>query len=226
MTTKDYLDREYAGYDAQFRLIVEKAGAEPPVWAHIPAAALAALQAAYDDWHPKHLAAKDPARSSIDVRERVDARTRTEPVVRSFCQRYLYNAPGDVSDAQLESMLLRPRRRGKTDHGRPPWRVAIEIEPSKTRTHKIRWYVAETESGALPRNCGGWLLVRKTLEAGEAVPVDPEEMGHGQVVTRNPFVVEHKPGDEGKRIAYCGAFLSRNRGLTGDWGEIVTAVLT
>jgi hypothetical protein len=38
-------------------------------------------------------------------------------------------------------------------------------------------------------------------------------------------VAEHTGGDEGKRIAYCGAFQSKNRGLKGGWGEIAVAVL-
>jgi hypothetical protein len=229
MAGNDYINHTYAGYDAQYKLIVDtvKANTEggDPVWTHIPADSKAALKAGYADYHPKHVAAESPSRSKIDVEERVEARKRTEPALRNFCQRFFYDAPDVVTDAQLESMSLRPRDKTKTTHGRPQWRVAIEIEPSKTRTHTIGWRVAENGSKATPDDCNGWVLVYKILEAGEPVPVDPEDMGHSTLVTRNPYVAEHKPGDEGKRVAYCGAFQSKSRGLKGDWGEIVVAVL-
>jgi hypothetical protein len=229
MANKDYIDHTYVGYDAQFKLIVDTVQANttgtPPVWIHIPTDASAAIQAGYGDWHPKHLAAEASTRSKVDIAERVEARARTEPALRGFCQRYFYDVPEAVTDAQLESMNLRPHDKTRTAHGKPPWRVAIEIDPSKTRTHTIRWHVAETGSRALPEDCNGWVLVYVVLEAGESVPTDPEDFGHSQLVTRNPFVAEHKPGSEGKRIAYCGAFQSKNRGILGDWGEIVVAVL-
>jgi hypothetical protein len=230
MANKDYIDHTYGGYDAQFKLIVDTVQAntsgENPVWTHIPADAQTALAAAYAGWHPKYLAAEAPTRSKVDVEERVEARARTEPVLRKFCQRFFYDCPDLVTDAQLESMNLRPYDKTRTPHGKPAWRVAIEIEPSKTRTHTIRWHVAENESRAVPEDCNGWVLVYKVLEAGDPVPANPEELGRSRLVTRNPFVVEHASGDEGKRIAYCGAFQSKNRGLKGDWGEIVTAVLS
>ena len=229
MSGKDYLDHTYSGYDKQLKLIVDtvkentKQGGP---WTHIPAENKTALNAAYDDYHPCHVAAESPSRSKIDVENRVEAHTRTKSVVRNFCQRFFYDAPDIVTDAQLESMNLRPRDKIRTSHGKPQWRVAIEIEPSKTRTHTIRWHVAETKSNALPEDCNGWVLVYKALDPEDPVPQDGDEMGHSQLVTRNPYIVEHKSDEEGKRIAYCGAFQSKNRGLMGDWGEIVVAVLS
>jgi hypothetical protein len=123
-------------------------------------------------------------------------------------------------------MGLRTRDKSRTPHGKPHWRVGIEIEPSKTRTHTIRWHVEGSHARATPDDCNGWFLVYKVLEAGETPPHDGEEMGHSQLVTRNPYVVEHKSGDEGKRIAYCGAFQSKSRGLLGGWGQVVVGVLS
>ena len=229
MSGKDYLNHTYVGYDAQLKLIVDavEENAKPDGrWPHIPAENKAAMKDAYDDYHPCHVAAESPFRSKIDVEERVEARARTAHVVRNFCQRFFYDAPDIVTNAQLETMNLRPRDKTRTPHGKPQWRVAIEIEPSKTRTHTIRWHVAETKDKSTPSTCNGWVLVYKALENGETAPRDGEEMGHSQLVTRNPYIVEHKSSDEGKRIAYCGAFQSRNRGLMGDWGEVVVAVLS
>lgn len=229
MAHKDYIDHTYAGFDAQYKLIIDTVQKNTtggaPVWTHIPADAKTALEAGYADYHPCHLAAELPTRSKIDVENRVEARGRAEPALRGFCQRFFYDEPEKVTDAQLESMTLRPHDRTKTPHGRPQWRVAIEIEPSKTRTHTLRWHVEETGAKAIPDDCNGWVLVSKVLEPGDPVPADPEDFGHSQLVTHNSYVVEHKPGDEGKRAAYCGAFQSRNRGLKGAWGEIVIGVI-
>ncbi|MDR0600398.1 MAG: hypothetical protein LBG84_10025 [Treponema sp.] len=229
MAHKDYIEHSYGGFDAQYKLIIDavqaNTGGSAPVWNHIPAEARAGLEAGYADYHPRHLAAESPSRSKIDVEERGETRRRVEPVLRNFCQRFFYAAPEIVTNAQLESMNLRPRDRTRTVRGKPQWRVGIEIEPSKTRTHTLRWHVEENESRAIPEGCNGWVLVYRVLEPGDPVPGDPEDLGHSQLVTRNPFVVEHKPGDEGKRVAYCGAFQSTGRGLKGDWGEIVVGVL-
>ncbi|MDR2418397.1 MAG: hypothetical protein LBD79_05030 [Treponema sp.] len=229
MSGKDYVDHSYAGYDTQLKLVADaveentKAGGS---WTHIPQEDRNTVKSLYDDFHPRHVAAERPSRSKIDVEERLEARKRTVPVFRNFCQRFFYNVPNFITNAQLESMNLRPRDKTRTSHGKPQWRVVIEIEPSKTRTHTIRWHVDETKDRATPDDCNGWVLVYKALEEGEPVPRDGEDLSHSQLVTRNPYVVEHKSEDEGKRIAYCGAFQSKSRGLMGDWGEVVVAVLS
>ncbi|MDR1216284.1 MAG: hypothetical protein LBK25_06355 [Treponema sp.] len=229
MSDHDYIDHTYVGFDAQSALIVkvvkENTSGSTPLWPHIQAEAITEIETLYTDFHVKHVAAEAPTHNKIDVEERSAARKHFEPVLRNFCQRFFYDAPSIVTDAQLESMNLRIRDKTRTTHGKPQWRVVIEIEPSKTRTHTIRWRVAETGSKAIPLDCNGWVLAYKALSADEPAPTDPEDFGHSQLVTRNPFVVEHKPGDEGKRIAYCGVFQSSSRGLKGDWGEIVVAVL-
>ncbi|MDR2194653.1 MAG: hypothetical protein LBP19_09390 [Treponema sp.] len=120
MANRDYIKGGYAEFDAQFKLIVDTVVAntagDQPVWTHIPAEEKAKLQAAYNDWHPKHEAAESPARGKIDVKERVEARKRNEPVLRNFCQRFFYDCPDVVTDAQLESMDL--RKRAKTRRAR------------------------------------------------------------------------------------------------------------
>jgi hypothetical protein len=225
--SQDYIRADFAGFDQQFSLIKEQVTANtagsPPIWPHIPAEEAAKLTAAWEDWHPKHIAAENPERTKSDVRERQDARKRTEPVLRNFCPRFFYDAPQYVTPAQLESMRLPVRDTTKSPIGKPAVRVVIEVEPSKTRTHLLRWHVDEDESTALPYGTNGWVLVYKILEQGEAVPTDPDEFGHSVLVTRNPFTVEHKSGTEGKRVAYCGAF-QNGKGEKGDWGEIVVAV--
>ncbi|MDR1400477.1 MAG: hypothetical protein LBJ41_11185 [Treponema sp.] len=229
MSSKDYVEHSYSGYDSQLNLVaeaVEENTKTGGTWTHIPDENKTTVKALYDDFHPRHVAAENPSRSKIDVEERIEARNRTEPLFRNFCQRFFYDVPDLVTDAQLERMNLRPRDKTRTIHGKPEWRVALEVEPSKTRTHTIRWHVAETKAKAMPEECNGWVLVYKVLGSDDPVPRDGEEMAHSQLVTRNPYVVEHKSEDEGKRIAYCGAFQSRSRGLMGDWGEVVVAVLS
>jgi hypothetical protein len=229
MADKDYVNHTYSGYDAQLKLVsdaVEENTKAGGTWTHIPDENKTTVKSLYDDFHPRHVAAESPARSKIDVEERIEARNRTEPVFRNFCQRFFYDAPDFVTDAQLERMDLRPRDKTRTTHGKPQWRVAIEIEPSKTRTHTIRWHVAETQSKAMPDDCNGWVLVYKVLEDGESPPLDGEDMGHSQLVTRNLYEVVHRSEDVGKRVAYCGAFQSRSRGLLGEWGDVVVAVLS
>jgi hypothetical protein len=230
MITADYIDRTYKGFDAQFKVIIDvvlqNTGSSSPVWTHIPADEQLALRAVYTTWHAKHEAAEAPTRSKVDVEARVEARAVAEPKLRHFCQRYFYDVPELVTNAQLESMNLRPHDNTRTTHGEPKWRVVIEIAPSESQTHLIRWHVEENESRAVPEDCNGWVLVYTVLEAGDPVPIDPETMGHSVLVTRNPFEVAHKPEDVGKRIAYSGAFQSRNRGLKGKWSKIVVAVLS
>ncbi|MDR2419261.1 MAG: hypothetical protein LBD79_09450, partial [Treponema sp.] len=161
MSGKDYINHTYTGYDAQLELVAEavEENTKPGgPWTQIPAESKSTVKSLYDDYHPRHVAAESPSRSKIDVEERVEARRRTEPVFRNFCQRFFYNAPDFVTDAQLESVNLRPRVKTRKTHGKPQWRVVIEIEPSKTRTHTIRWHVAETQGKATPSDCNGWVL--------------------------------------------------------------------
>lgn len=224
---KDYIKTGFVEFDQQFSLIREEVAkntaGDSPIWPHIPAEERSKLDAAWADWHPKHVAAENPERTRSDVRERQDARKRSEPVVRSFCQRFFYDAPQYVTAAQLAAMMLPARDPARSPIGKPSVRVVIEVEPSKTRTHVLRWHVDEDKSKALPYGTNGWVLVYKVLEPGEPVPSDPDEFGHSMLVTRNPYTVDHKPGAEGKRVAYAGAF-QNGKGQKGEWGEIVVAV--
>jgi hypothetical protein len=164
-----------------------------------------------------------PSASSVIIAEKNEAKQALVHEFTDFVnQEIRYNDA--IDDAGLVALGAPRRDKVRTPLARPHQRPVIEIEPSKTREHLIRWHVDEDESRALPYGVNGWVLVYHIVEPGQPIPLDPEEMGHSILVTRNPYIVQHKPSDEGKKCAYAGAFQNK-KGEKGPWSDVIAAFI-
>jgi hypothetical protein len=184
---------------------------------------LTELRTKTDEYIASLTKATAPSASSVDIAEKNEVKKALIHEFTDFVNREVrYNDA--IDDAGLVALGAPRRDKIRTTQAPPHQRPVIEIEPSKTREHLIRWHVDEDESRALPYGVNGWVLVYHVAEPGEELPTDPDEMGHSTLVTRNPIVIPHKPGDEGKKCAYAGAFQNK-KGEKGPWSDVVVAVI-
>jgi hypothetical protein len=219
---KYYMDRTDEGFLQWALNFLDVAEQNAGPW-KLTAAKLAELRTKITAYGTILAKASAPSASSVDVAEKNEVK---KSLIHDFTD--LVNREVRYNDAIDDAGLIAlggPRRdKIRTPQARPHQRPVIEVEPSKTREHLIRWHVDEDESRALPYGVNGWVLVYRILEPGEAAPDDPEDMGHSTLVTRNPFTVPHKPGDEGKKCAYAGAFQNK-KGEKGPWSDVAVAVI-
>jgi hypothetical protein len=227
MANRDYIKGGFVEFDAQFKLIVDTvaantAGAQP-VWTHIPAEERAKLEAAYNDWHPKHVAAELPSRSKIDVEERVEARGRDEPVLRNFCQRFFYACPDIVTDAQLEAMNLRPHDKTRTPHAIPSIIPVAEAVPTASRTHTVTALNPETSDKKKPDMVAGVAFACRVRSPDKPASDAGDMPSKFQAGTVREFQYEqHQIG----MVADYACAYENEGGKRGEWSNVVSVIIS
>jgi hypothetical protein len=226
MARWDYIKRGYAEFDAQFKIIVDTAKANTsgaqPVWTHIPAAEVTKLEAAYEDWHPKHVAAESPSRSKIDVEERIEARKRNEPVLRHFCQRFFYACPDLVSAAQLEAMNLRLHDKNRTPHAAPSAIPVAEAAPTTNRTHTVTALNPLTKDKRKPDQAAGVAFAFRVRKADAPVSDAADMPSAFQAAPSRTFRYEER--QLGMAADYACAYENEG-GRRGEWSNVVSLII-
>jgi hypothetical protein len=226
MANRDYIKGSYGEFDAQFKLVVDaveaNTGGAQPVWTHIPAEERAKLEAGYNDWHPKHLAAESPSRSKIDVEERIEARKRDEPVLRNFCQRFFYACPDLVTDAQLEAMGLRRHDKNRTPHATPSVIPAAEAVPAASRTHTVTALNPHTNDKRKPDQAAGVAFAYRVRKADAPVSDAADMPSAFQAATVRTFQYEER--QIGMAADYACAYENEG-GHRGEWSNVVSLII-
>jgi hypothetical protein len=222
---KDYVPARDADFDKFFKKITQvtasKTNGQSPPWYHIPPAVVTELTTSYGDWYTAYSATFNSPTSPV-IREKNRVRKVEEKALRRFIQRYLKDEP--VTDEERDEINIPNRDTTPTPIGKPPEHVLLIIEPRHVREHHVVWEVQETGSKARPYGYSGVVLVRKVLEAAEAVPADAKALGDSRLLTRNNVVLEYSPADQGKRCAYAACWQNES-GAMGNWSDIVTVII-
>lgn len=226
MARRDYMRHSYADFDAQYKLIVdmvaENSGGAQPEWTHIPAEERAKLEAAYGDWHPKHVAAQAPTRSKVDVKARIEARKRTEPALRNFCQRFFYTCPDIVSDAQLEAMDLRPYNKSRAPHAIPSTIPVAEAAPVASRTHTVTALNPETKDKRKPAQVAGVAFAHRVRSPDAPISDAADMPSVVQSAAVRDF--QYEQHQIGMAADYACAYKNAS-GKRGPWSDVVSLII-
>ncbi|MHC6203259.1 hypothetical protein ACYULU_08700 [Breznakiellaceae bacterium SP9] len=223
----DYIESTYEGFDTQFKLIVDTVAAnisgDQPVWTHIPAEECTKLEAAYNDWHPKHVAAELPTRSKIDVEERVEARKRDESWLRNFCQRFFYTCPNLVSDAQLEAMNLRRHDKIRTHHAAPSIIPVADAVPTASRTHTVTALNPQTNNKKKPDMTAGVAFACRVRSPDKPASDAADMPSVFQAATVRDFQYgQHQIG----LVADYACGYENEGGKRGEWSNVVSVIIS
>jgi hypothetical protein len=202
--------------------VAANTGGAQPVWTHIPAEERAKLEAAYNDWHPKHVAAELPTRSKIDVEERVEARKRDEPVLRNFCQRFFYACPDIVTDAQLEAMDLRLHDKHRTPHTTPTAIPVVEAEPAASRTHRVTALNPATKDKKKPDMAAGVAFAHRVRGPDQPVSDAADMPSVFQTAVSRDF--QYEQHHIGMTVDYACAYENEG-GKRGEWSNVVSLII-
>jgi hypothetical protein len=207
---KRVLPHSDKGFDRRFSLVAQvtgekTAGGEAAEWTHIPAEKVEELDRSRASWSAAFAKMTGP-HTPVETAAKNAARGGSEPVLRKFIQRYLYDADDVVTNADLESMELPIHDHTYTRHSRPPEHVELEILPRQAGELGIYYRCVETNSRAKPQpGYKGLVLYLKVLEDGEAVP-EPEALRISRLITRSPHIERFAGSLRGKRVAFSAAW--------------------
>jgi hypothetical protein len=216
------------GFDKRFSLVVrivsqKTAGGEAAEWKHIPAEKVTELNGAFTVWHTAFEKMAEP-HTSVDTAAKNDAREASEPILRKFIQRFLYEADDVVTNADLESMELPLRDHTYTRHGRPEEHIELETRPYAAAEIRIDYRCVETGGKAKPQpSYNGMVLYWKTLEEDEAVPT-PEQLQSSRLITRSPHIQQFDNNLRGRRVVFSASW-ENGSGVEGARCPCVTAII-
>jgi hypothetical protein len=198
------------GFDRRFTLVTQvtdkkTAGGSAAEWTHIPAEKVQELDGSHASWSAAFAKMTGP-HTPVETAAKNTARKSTEPVLRKFIQRYLYDADDVVTNADLESMELPIRDNVYTRHSRPDEHVELELRPHAAGEVRIDYRCVETNSKAKPQvSYKGLVLYVKVLEDGEPIPT-PESLNTSHLITSSPDIERFDSSQRGKRAAFSAAW--------------------
>jgi hypothetical protein len=218
----DYIPRRDAEFDLFFRNIVEyttdKCTLPQPEWTHIPAADLAAINAEYTAWNEAYAATLVPHIPQANS-EKKRARAASERALRQFVNRFLRYEP--VTDIDRDKIGVPNRRANRTPHTSVHENVEFELRLRNIREVAVDFWVKDASGKGKPLGYNGAVIVWAILDEP---PADILNLTRHTTATKTPHIFTFDEDQRGKRV-YFAACWQNERGLTGAWSEIQSAII-
>ena len=157
--------------------------------------------------------------SAVDVSRAREAFAALVRYMRYLHSRKFFSPP--MEDADYVRLGLRPPDRVRTEHLVVTELVEFEIRLRGIRELEINFWIKGASSRAKPSGYDGAVIVWDLLSAP---PERPTDLAHHTMASRTPHIIEFDESDRGK-TAYIALQWQNERGLTGPWSEMQTAVV-
>jgi len=187
-------------------------------WDHIPAVLTDELRQARDEWKTHYTPSLQPHTPAITT-DKNDARARAEKVIRPFVQRFLHWSP--VTNGDRVNMGLPNHDAVRTPHIDVNETVEFEIKLRNIRELLVDFWVKGSERKAKPDGYDGAVMLWDALDKP---PERPEELNRHALASRTPHTIEFDETERGKTV-YIALSWQNQRGHTGQWSEIQTAIV-
>jgi hypothetical protein len=150
------------------------------------------------------------------LREAFTALTRQ---MRYLHGRKFFSPP--MEDSDYMRLGLNPPDHIRTEHTIVSELVEFEIRLRGIRELVVNFWVKGSEGRAKPAGFEGAVIVWDVLDAPPELPTD---LAHHTMASRTPHVLEFPETDRGKTV-YIAIQWQNERGNTGPWSEILSAVI-
>ncbi len=157
--------------------------------------------------------------SAVDVARAREAFTALVRNMRFLHSRKFFSPP--MEDADYVRLGLRPPDRIRTEHVVVNELVEFEIRLRGIRELEVNFWIKGAAHRAKPAGYEGAVIVWDLLDAP---PERPTDLAHHTMASRTPHIIEFDETDRGK-TAYIALQWQNERGLTGPWSEVQTAVV-
>jgi len=157
--------------------------------------------------------------SAVDVARAREAFTALVRNMRFLHSRKFFSPP--MEDADYVRLGLRPPDRIRTEHTVVNEMVEFEIRLRGIRELEVNFWVKGAAHRAKPEGYDGAVIVWDLLAAP---PERPTDLANHTMASRTPHIIEFDESDRGK-TAYIALQWQNERGLTGPWSEMQTAVV-
>jgi hypothetical protein len=139
--------------------------------------------------------------------------------MRHLKRRKFYIPP--LSRADFLSLDLKPPDTTRTDHYDVSELVEFELTLRAIRETVVNFWVKGAANRAKPEGYEGAVIIWGVLDKP---PTDLAELTSHTMASRTPHILEFKEEERGKRV-YVALCWQNERGLTGAWSEIQSAII-
>jgi hypothetical protein len=220
MNRKDYLNLPDVELVNEIAVVHDTALARASDWL--------IMAAAITDWEPEKSAfeadvelLKDPVnRSPVNTAKKNASKKALLAKFRPFVQGSLSHN-SRVTSADLKSMNLPVHKEGRTPHHAPTGRPQLDVRPTNNRQHTI---IAESQESGKREKPADAVNVKYCWGFFETKPEEPEELNYSHCSHHLEFVLNFHDHEEGKRVYYA-ALYENDKGDTGPWSDMVSAII-
>jgi hypothetical protein len=157
--------------------------------------------------------------SAVDVARAREMFTGLVRYMRFLHSRKFFSPPMD--DIDYARLGLRPPDRIRTEHVTVNELVEFDLGLRGIREIVVNFWIKGADHRAKPAGYDGAVLVWDTLPAP---PERPTDLAEHTMASRSPHILEFDESDRGKTV-YIALQWQNERGLTGPWSEMQTAVV-
>ena len=187
----------------------------------IPEQSIAAFSDERRRWNDAYSVSLDPGkRTTVTVREKIDAREDYEALLRPFIQGRLMHNP-KVTDADRRNMNLPVYDRTPTPAAPPSTCPALDIDFSQRARHILYVRDSELKGAGRPAHVVGFEIWRHV--GGTTMP-DFNEMRLVEQAPRSPHTLDYDFSERYHAAWYALRWVN-TRGEKGPWSEIISAVI-
>ena len=220
---RDYIPRPLAQFNEWYANLInyikQVTFTQENPWTHIPAQEGNAFVAAFDAWTAAYTPTLGPHTPGQRV-ARDEARRTAERLIRPFVQRYLMWPP--VTDEDRTNMRLPVRDTIRTDHTTVTEKVAATLGPGNIREVVIHFWIEGADHRAKPDGYDGAVLIYAVAEA-PLTRIEDLSGGH-TMASRTPHTLVFTDDQRGKIVSVALCW-QNERGIRGEWGEILSTVI-
>ena len=218
----DFIPRRDADFDVFFRnitmYVTQKTDGANPAWTHIAPADLTALSDSYASWYAIYTLTLSP-HTPAQKNEKNRVRRIVERGLREFINMYLRHRP--VTDYDRDNMGIPNPDLIRTPHVEVNEEVEFNLVIEGIRVVHVHFKVLGADNRAKPAGYDGAVIVWDVLDAP---PADVHALTRHTMASRTPHTIEFIEEERGK-TAYIALAWQNERGLTGRWSDIKSAVI-
>jgi hypothetical protein len=214
----DYIpkkDSEMLAWSSNFS---EKVSENATAW-EIPAAEVTDLQGAFTAFAMLYMQTDSPARTSVIVAQKNDARKVLITKIRALVNFRLRNPV--ITDAQRIELGLRVHDTTPTPVPVPASRPELDIDVLDIRRLKLIFHDMGRQGKAKPYGVDGAVIVYAVLDAP---PASPDALTRSVLATRTPHILEFSEEERGNTL-YVAICWQNKKGQRGPWSEIESAII-
>ena len=184
---------------------------------------LANMQADFNAKMTVHITAQQAAQSACQAKD--SSRKEFKSALRHLVRQL--QVSDDVRDSEREALGITVADTIRTANtAEITTRPIGVVDTSQRLRHKIRFADETTPTRrAKPAGIMGCEIWVKVLPAGEAPPIDADELSFVFMDTASPHTVQYDGADSGKMAHYMLRWVKRG-GRKGPWSETISATIT